>query len=174
MFDKLLEFVVTSVKAEEKAKQDKIKEAESKDFYVPRPYNFFWAECDSGELIEPCRKKATHHREREAYWTGSLEIAEIELREKGVSVEVYDQQSQTYMNMNTHVSSGGLTGNITQNFQPRVDPKMLDNVKNCKNKMLEHREKAIQYEKLARAFSFNPAFRVRLTIDDIHYFGLEA
>lgn len=172
MFDKLLEFVVNSVRAEEKAKYDKLEESRNLAKNIARPVNQYWAEVDAQELIGPCKKKATTHREREKFWTTKLEEAEKELREKGVSVEVFDQNTQTYMNPMNSLLSGAITGAAFQSFQPRVDQKLLDNVKNCKNKMLEHREKVVGYEKLIRAFSFNPGYRVKLSIDDVTYYGL--
>ena len=59
-------------------------------------------------------------------------------------------------------------------FQPRVDQKLMDAVKNAKAKMLEHRDKAWQYEKYARAFALSPDTRMRLSVEEVYYFGLES
>jgi hypothetical protein len=57
-------------------------------------------------------------------------------------------------------------------FQPKVDQDMLNRVERAKNKMLEHRGKAERYEQLACAFAVNPDFTVKLSVEDITYFGL--
>jgi hypothetical protein len=172
MLDKLLDFVVSSVRAEEKARQEKIDEAAKFDLSVPRPAGHYWCVKKAGELAAPCAKKAAHHRSREEHWTKRLEEAEKELREKGVSVEVYDSASQTYMNPTGSLISGAMTGAAIQNFQPRVDQRLLDSVKNCKAKMLEHRSKAENYEKLARAYRVNPEFSLKLNVEEVTYYGL--
>ena len=172
MFDKLLDFVINSVRAEEKAKQDKLQEQQSLDHKIARPVGQFFATMTAWSLIEPCKKKAAHHREREQAWTKKLEEAEAELREKGISLDVYDSTTGTYLN-NNMVASGLITGVANQQFQPRVDQKLMDGVRSCKQKMLDHREKAIFFEKHARAFAINPDFTVKLTIEDCHTYGLE-
>lgn len=45
-------------------------------------------------------------------------------------------------------------------------------VKNAKGKMMEHRGKAEQFEKYARAFKLGPKRLLKLTIEEIHYFRL--
>ena len=75
------------------------------------------------------------------------------------------------------IASGALGnagfGNVQQQqFQPRIDQKLLDEVKNSKGKMLEHRGKAEQYEKYARAFKIDPERLIKLTIEDIYYFRI--
>lgn len=173
MFDKLLEFVVNSVRQEEKVKQDKFEELRSRDISIPRDKADFWAEKRAGDLVEPSKKRALRHRESEKEYTTKLEEAEKELKEKGISVEVYDSVSQTYQSYG-NIVSGAFT-NVPpsqQNFQPRVDQKLMDAVKNAKSKMLEHREWAKTYEKYARAFALNPDFMVKLSVEDIHYFRL--
>lgn len=177
MFEKeLLDFVVNAVRSEEKTKQEKLderrREQESQDLTIPRTLGAFWAICKTGDLIEPCRRNATHHREREKYHAGKLEEAEKELREKGISLDVYDSNTGTYMNSPNVVCSGAITGVASQQFQPRVDQKLLDNVKNSKAKMLEHREAATQFEQYVSAFSINPDFTLRLSVRDISYFRL--
>lgn len=177
MFEKeLLDFIVNSVRGEEKTKQndaDRLRvERESQDFTIPRTIGAFWAVKKSGELIAPCRTKAIHHREREKYYTTRLEECEKELKEKGVSVDVYDTNTGTYLNTQNIICSGAITGGQTQQFQPRIDQKLLDAVKNAKSRMLDHRDKAVQYEKYARAFTMNPEFTVRLDVEQVTYFGL--
>jgi hypothetical protein len=161
----LLDFVVNAVKAEERRAR------ESEDETKPVAPTLFFVTVLAGILVEPSRKKAERHRERERDWIKKLEDAEKELREKGVSVEVYDQNAGTYLN--TAILASGAIGAQTQMFQPRVDQKLLDNVKHAKAKMLEHRSKAEQYEKYARAFALDKERKVRLSVEDIHYFGLE-
>lgn len=178
MFDGLLKFVIDSVRAEEKAKQEKIdkEKDEINDPTVPRPTSQFWAICMAQDLILPCERKARHHRQREQYWCKQLEEAEKELKEKGIQLDVYDSRSSTYVGSVGSVCSGALLsgsiGSPTQSFQPRVDQKLLDNVKNCKNKLIEHRDKAMEYERLATGYSYNPMFTFRLTVKEIEYYGL--
>jgi hypothetical protein len=167
--EKLLNFVVESVRRDEAYKAEKAREIEVPN--RPVPPSAFWSDVPAGRLIEPSRKNGEYHREREKWWTNKLEDAEIKLKEEGVSIQVYDSAAGTYDYSN--ICSGAITGGATQNFQPRVDQKMLDNVKNAKSKMLEHRGKAEQYEKYARAFAVGPDRLIRLTVEDIHYFRLE-
>lgn len=132
----------------------------------------FFVVVRAGALIEPAKKKVEQHRAREQHYTERLAEAEKELREKGVSVELFDLNTGTYREFSGSVCSGNISV-PTQNFQPRIDQKLMDNVKNAKNKMMEHRDKAMGYEKYARAFSQAKEREIRLTVEDIHYFGLE-
>lgn len=183
MFDRLLDFVIGAVRAEEQTKRQKEREIE--DLTRPVAKEGFWIDIKAASIVEPARKKAAHHREREKHYTKQLEIAEKELREKGISIEVYDQTTGTYQNYGAITSGsiasgqigsfnvGGGTANITQQvFQPRVDQKLLDPVKNATTKMLDHRKRADDYERYARAFSLAPERLIRLGIADVHYFGL--
>ena len=190
----ILKFVVESVKAE--AARAREKEREAEDPTRPVTPNGWWAVVEAGTLVEPARKKGTHHRSREEHYTAKLEEAEKELREKGVSVDVFDSNTGSYLSVPYgHIASGAigsgqigsigsfcsgampsLTGSLNPNqhtFQPRLDQRLLDVVKNMKNKMLDHRSKADQYEKYVRAYALDPTRKVRLTVEDVHYFGLE-
>jgi hypothetical protein len=169
MFDKLLDFVVSSVRREEQDKFAKINEKWDES----RPVNLheFWVDVLANDLIAPCRKKALAHRDREQVWTKKLEEAEKKLREEGVDLEVYDSATNIH-NAYQMLSSGSIS-NAGQTFQPRVDQALLGAVKHAKNKMLDHRTKAEGYEKYARVFSLGRQRYVRLTADNIEYFGLE-
>ena len=164
--DKLLEFIISSVRKEEEQKYRK-----EDDLARSRPCNQFWCDVKAGTLVDPSNTKAKHHREREKHYITKLEETEKELREKGVSIEAFDQQSHTYHQFQGSIASGAVSSH-SMGFQPRVDQKLMDNVTNAKSKMLEHRDKAEKYEKYAKAFSFNPDFLVRLSVEDVHYFGL--
>jgi hypothetical protein len=173
MFDKLLDFVVSSVRQQE---QDKFAKLNEKwDASRPVTLSEFWADIEAGSLIPTCKKKAHHHRNREKVWIDKLAEAEKKLREEGVDLDVYDTASQTYANYSNvgHLASGAI-GSYTQQFQPRVHPVLLDACKNAKTKMLDHRTKAEGYEKWARIFSVAPERKLRLTGNDIDYFGLES
>lgn len=191
MFDKLLDFVVNAVKYENKVQNEKAEELRREDLTIPRDKEAFWATRKAGDLIGVCKDKARRHRERERYYTKKLAESEKELMEKGISMEVYDASTGTYVTQNysnspqgreafASIASGAISltgmtgvGNAqSQQFQPRVDQKMLDRVKNNKNKMLEHRAKAEQFEKYAKAFTVNPDFTLRLSMDDVAHFGL--
>lgn len=184
--DKMLDFIVKAVEEREQRKREKEKEAE--EGIKPLIKDFFRVDVKTGTLVDPCKTKAIKHRERETHWMKKLEVAEKELREKGISVEVFDNATGTFMNF-ASVASGTLrslnetTGgalvspllnyaNSTQSFQPRIDQKLLDTVKNAKGKMLEHRGKKEQYEKYARAFSLDCERLIRLGVEDVTYFGL--
>lgn len=170
--DKIFDFVVAASKKEVEDKWSKIEEERKKNVYSPSAFKV-WREAST--LVDPCKKCASHHREREKHYTLALEVAEKELREKGVSVEVYDQTVGAYnYNMAQCMSSGAMTGSTTQNFQPRVDQKLLDIVKMNKSKMLDHRSKAEAYERYGRAFSLaEDGQKIELSIEDISYFRLE-
>ena len=167
--EKVFDFVVSKAKQEVYDQYQRDDELGTrKRAFAPTAFSIL---KQAHELIEPCVVKALHHRSREEYYTEQLEEAEVELREKGISVEVYDQSTQSYFNPG-HICSGNITGGMTQNFQPRVDQKLLDAVKYNKSKMLEHRGKAESYEKYRSAFACGLQSWVRLTIEDIHFFGL--
>lgn len=171
MFDKLLEFVVNAVRSEEQRKHEKLKEVEDKTKAI-YPASFT-VEVAAGALIEPSRKNGKFHREREKYYSDELEKSETELREKGITIDVFDQQSQSYMNYGVIVSGALPSSNANQQvFQPRVDQKLMDNVKHAKSKMLEHRGKAEQFEKYVRAFQLDRNRLIKLTIEEVHYFRL--
>lgn len=192
--EKLLDFVVNSVRNEKNREWERLKEGEDVTRWTTP--NTFWVYKPAGDLVEPSRKKAEHHRLREKHYTQKLEEAEKELREKGVSIELFDPTTNTYQHVPAgSIASGAigmgwlnqqtggalvapnaaqlqsLAGSLPQ-FQPRVDQRLADNAKNAKMKMLEHREKAFAYEKFARAFALDSERKVRLTVEDIHYFGL--
>lgn len=171
MTDKIFDFVVNSVRTEERQKQREIDRANEKT--EPICKERFWLDREAGTLIESCKKKAERHREREKHYITKLEEAEKDLKENGVSIEAYDQMAGIYV---PHVSGSICSGTIQNrgtNFQPRVDQRLVDNVNSAKSKMLEHREKAVQYEKYARAFALDPKRLIRLTVEDVTYFGLE-
>jgi hypothetical protein len=172
--DKLLDLIISSVRFEDKVRYDKLQEAE--DTTRPLAKDLFWVDRQAGDLIAPCKAKAERRRAAEQEWTKKLEAAETELREKGVSVELYDSAAGGYVQTQNILASGaiGTFGNASaQNFQPRVDQRLLDAVKHAKSKMLDSRAQAEKYEKYARAFACDPRRLVRLSIEDIHYFGLE-
>ena len=166
MNDKVLDFVVNAVRQQELIRYE---DERSKD---PVPPSLFSVTRPAGELVQPCWIKAAHHREREKHYVAKLEEAEKKLREEGVSMEVFDSSTGTFLGYQ-NVASGNL-GIPQQNFQPRIDQGMLDAVKNNKNKMLEHRSKAEDYERYARAFACGPEQLVKLSVADVTYFGLGA
>jgi hypothetical protein len=168
---KIFDFVVEAVRKEEREKNRVREEQESRT--RPLVPSQFWIVVQAESLVGPSKKKAIHHREREKVWIEKLQEAEKDLREKGVSIEVFDQQSQTFSNFSGSLVSGAI-GSTAQNFQPRVDQKYMDAVKNAKEKMLFHRNKAVDYERYAIAFPLDPLREIKLTICDIDYFGLEA
>lgn len=174
-FEKFLETVLaTYVKKVEEDALDRKKE--NPDAVAP---NWFRVEKKAGELVEASRKQGIHHRERELFYTEELEKAEKDLRENGVSMELYDPTKGTFLQAVSNSGSlcSGSIGNYgngnTQAFQPRVDQVKLDKVKTMKEKMLEHRGKAEQYEKYARAYALAPDTKILLGIEDVHYFRLE-
>lgn len=123
------------------------------------------------ELIVPSKSCARHHRKRETFYMESLENAEKELREKGVSVEVVEQGLAPYMG---NVISGSMV-TPTSNFAPKIDQKLLEAVKLAKTKVIEHRNKAERYEKLARAFTCCPPdATLELSVEDVDFFRLES
>jgi hypothetical protein len=139
--------------------------------------SFFKFERRAKDLIPNCKANAIHHREREKFHTANLEKAEAELKEKGITIEAIDPK--TGFAFEGSVMSGNMqyaaTSNLSQmpKFTPRIDQTMLASVERSKTKMLEHRGKAEQFEKYARAFSCAPDLLVELTVDDCHYFRLE-
>lgn len=134
----------------------------------------FKVERQAGSLVQSAKDCAKHHRERETYYVKALEEAEKDLRENGVSMEVYDASAKAYLNVTSaSICSGGI-GSHQQQFQPRIDQARMDKVTNAKNKMLEHRNAASQYEKYAAAFALAPDTVIVLTIEEVHYFRLKA
>lgn len=159
MLDKLVQELINGARRD----QDRDK---------PVPLVAFRVERLARDLIEPSWAKANHHRDREKYYTGELETAEKDLREKGISVEAYDQIGQLSQQNYENVFSGNITGpQVT--FAPKIDQTMLDKVKRAKEKMLEHRGDAKGYERYARAFACAPNAKLELTVSEVDYFGLE-
>lgn len=165
--DDLVAFLIKNT--EEKLKQDK-EDKEAKGMSLG---GFRFPKL-AKDLVEPARLRAEHHRAREKHYVEELAVAEKELREKGVSVEVFDQATSTYMNQANIIASGNIQTHSAV-FQPRIDQRLLDSVKNAKSKMLSHRSSAEQYEKYARAFACCPlGAKVDLGVEDVHYFKLES
>lgn len=169
MDSKVFDFVVDAVRKDELRKYEDERKKDAKH------YNGFYAEKKAGELVESCKKQATRCREREKYYTTELEVAEKELRDKGITMQAVDPNTGfSYVNTG-NICSGAMTGVSPHNipkFQPQIDQGMLGAVERAKTKMVEHRSRAEVYEKQARAFAINPDFLVRLSVDDIYYFRL--
>lgn len=125
------------------------------------------------DLVDPCRKCAEYHRTREKHYVTKLEEAEKELKEKGITLEaVVDQTGNISYNA---ISSGamGLISSQQGNLTARIDPKLLDAVKQAKNKVLEHQKNATQFEKYLRTFKLAPdTLTLELSVEDIAYFRL--
>lgn len=171
MTDKIFDFIVASVRKEEDNKQ------KAKNSVEPVYASQFTVDKMAGDLVEPSRKKAQYHRERELEHTKKLELAEVELREKGVTTSAIDPNTGFSYSNTGSVCSGAISnfgGGKAPQFQAIIDQTLLGNVERAKNKMLEHRQKADQYAKYARAFALGRDRLVRLSIDDITYFGLDS
>jgi hypothetical protein len=131
----------------------------------------FKFERSARDLIEPSKRCAEYHRSREEHYTKELENAERNLKENGISVEVYDSRSNTYYGCTGSIVSGAMAG--TSMLQPRVDQKCMDAVKNAKEKMIEHRDLATKYEKYIRAFTCAPESKIELGVEDVNFFRLK-
>lgn len=131
----------------------------------------------AGSLIEPARKVAEHHRDRERHYTQTLEIAEKKLRDEGITVEMIDQKTgyayQGSICSGNIAMPGGMGAQNLPKFQPKVDQDLMGKVETAKVKMLEHREKAERFEKYARAFACAPHTEVTLNVEEVHQFRLE-
>lgn len=169
--DKIFDFIVNSIRSEEQNKQREIQRANEKT--DPLPKERFWLDREAGSLVDPSKKKAEKHREREKHYISELEKAEKDLKENGVSIEAYDQANRIYVPGASGGICSGAISNVVTNYQPRVDQRLVDNVNSAKSKMLEHRGKAEMYEKYARAFALDPKRLIRLTVEDVAYFGIE-
>jgi len=157
--DKLINYLIEAARKEERKDNESV------------TLGNFRVNKKAGELIGSCRKNGEHHRKREQFYTKELEIAERVLKEKGVTVEVFDAVKGYYTQVASGaIGSGGL--GVQQNFQAKIDQVMLDAVKKAKDKMLEHREKAEGFERYAKAFSLNAEEIIRLSVTDIEYFKL--
>lgn len=145
----------------------------------PMHLHAFKVEKLARELVEPARKKAEHHREREKYYTTKLEEAEKKLKEEGITIEAIDPK--TGFAVYGDIASGNIQSNFNNaggnipKFQPKIDQGMLGDVETAKTKMIDHRNKAEKYEKWVRAFSVcSSDTKVYLTVEDIYFFRLEA
>lgn len=139
---------------------------------LPQPVSCFKIERKAASLIDAAKKRAVHHRDREQFYTKQLELAEQALREKGITIDVFDAVG-TGMGYAGIIASGNVPSQSSQ-FQPRIDPVFMDAVKRNKAKMVDHRSFAECYEKNARAFACGPDVVVTLTTEDIYYYRLEA
>jgi len=150
----------------------------------PVPLGMFRVERRARDLLGPARKCAEYHRGRAEHYTKELEAAEKDLREKGVSVEVFDPSTGTAMSVQNamgNIASGLISAPLygsapgqAPRFQPHIDQGLLQKVERAKTKMLDHRAKAEQYEKHARAFTCAPDVAVALTAEEVTYFRLES
>lgn len=149
----------------------------------PMPLGQFRFSRPARQLVGPAAEKSIHHRNRERHYTAVLERAEVEMREKGVTVEAVDPK--TGVAFGPSLSSGtishtnfdqyGNAAGAVPKFEARVDRRLQEAVERAKAKMLEHRARAEKYEKYARAFACCPEdAQVELTVEDVHFFGLES
>lgn len=160
VIDKFVNFMIEAALREEKSR--------NKSNYLRE----FTVERSAKSLVTPASKLEKHHRGREKHYTKILQDAEKELREKGISVELYDPLIGAVQTVPFNLASGSIS-NSASSFQPKIDSKLLDAVKNAKAKMFEHRNKAETYEKFARAFKCaNPQFKIKLSVEDVHFFQL--
>lgn len=144
-----------------------------KDRKGPMPLCSFRVTRTSKDLVRPATERAVHHRNREKFYQGELEKAEVELKEKGVTVEAVEQ-AQAMLTASS-LASGSVFGpsSATATLQAKIDPKLLDNVKKAKAKVHEHKEKAERYERWARAFALQQDIILDLTPEDAEFFRLE-
>lgn len=85
MLDKLVDSMLLATKDAER----RLREEEERNKKIFSPSQLY-LEKEASSLAPSCKKCAIHHREREAHYVTELENAEKELREKGVSMEMYD------------------------------------------------------------------------------------
>jgi len=120
-------------------------------------------------------KNAKHHREREEHYGKKLEEAEKELREKGITLEsVVDTAGNISYNVISSGSFGaGVQSTSDGQLQARIDPKLLNEVKRMKNKTIEHKDKAVKFEKYLRAFkAASTTMVIELSVDEVTEFRL--
>jgi hypothetical protein len=159
--DDIVRFMIDSAREAEERRQDR-----------PITLHDFRVERKARQLVAPARARAEHHRGREKFYTAQLEESEKLLREKGISMEVFDPL-QGFSMAGVSLTSGGISS-PGQQFQPKIDQTMLDAVKRAKTKMLEHRDKAEKFEKYVRAFSCARLdVKIELTVEEVHMFLLE-
>ena len=166
-FDDIVRFMVEAAKREEERKNPS-----------PKHLGAFSFVRKAGDLVNPAKERAKHHREREQDYTKQLEAAEQELRSKGISMEIIDQA--TGFAIPGIIASGSVVGGSqtgsnyqTPKFTPKINLDMLGEVEKAKTKMLEHRRDADKFDKYARAFSCSPETEVILSVEDVHDFRLE-
>jgi hypothetical protein len=158
--DEIVKYIVEAAKKEER--RDK-----------PVHIGNFLVTVKAKDLIVPSKNRSRHHREREQFYTKELEIAERNLREKGVSLEYYDEIKGYHVSVTSGaIGSGSLSAASKQAFQPKIDQTLMDNVKRAKEKMLEHRGAADGFDQYIRAFSLNQEQEIVLTPADVKYFNL--
>lgn len=165
--EKLIQYAITG------AQQDLRDRLEEKGKTDPKAPCYFTITKPAGELVDPAKKCAAFHGEREKHWTAELKKVEADLRKHGVSVEALTAGGD--MVPMDYVTSGNVrnfTGTAT--LTPTIDQKKLGAVKHAKAKVKEHSERKLEFEKYVRAFALDPKKPVLLTIDDIHKFRLEA
>lgn len=121
------------------------------------------------ELAPLCDKHAKHHRDRETFYREKYDVAEKELRDKGLVM----------MEQAAILCSGSITGYGVggRSLTPQLDQKYVEAVNKAKEKVNEHKSKAEEYEKYGRAYRAISArclfFAVDLHADDIEFFRID-
>lgn len=173
MFDQLLDFVIDSVRKEEQRKADDLRK-QQEDQRKCCPLGMIRVEYAARDIVEPSKKCAKYHRERQTYYVKHLEEAEKKLRESGVKFDMIERSTGNMLGYTGNITSGSMSNaGPSAEFGAVVDKAMLAAVKHSAEKVHDHETKAIAYEKYARVFALcSEEQKVSLNLEEVHYFRL--
>ena len=95
MTDKMLDFIISSVRAEETEKRRAQDEQDRKNRECAIKAGSFTVDRPAGDLIGPCQTKMEYHQSRVKFYGEKLGEAEKELRENGIKMEMIDPVTGT-------------------------------------------------------------------------------
>ena len=108
----------------------------------------------AGVLKSSCDSKVEYHARRLGWWKNELDLAESELKEKGVEFR-----------------EAGFTGG--SRLDAVVDPQKANRVHECRKKVEWHTMKVKEYSRWLSTFSHvSESQAYQLHADDIEFFGI--
>lgn len=107
------------------------------------------------QVAAGARKKAAHHRARQAWWTDQKAEAEAQMKAATVQLTEFPVTGGTRVEV-------------------KIDPTLTTRYDECAGKIRQHQMSAEDYERWASVLEANGDEQLQLDPDDIHYFALSA
>ena len=109
-------------------------------------------------LQQAAQRRADRHQSRLAFWQAELTTATNRLKSEGVTIEEPAEARQ-------HTTYAG-------NMQIVIDPSMQQRVRECQDKVRDHRDRLAEFRRWEAAFSGTPLESFDCDIDDLTHFGI--